>query len=229
MTLLEATQQPELPDTTELFISCNNREACDNLTKSKVLQRYWAEYVEQNKRSSGLELEERIKPKFTGETLVGSDKIGYRTATLSLVEDEYVTETPDIEEPDETKNNKAYTFFHLGNELTGHAGIVHGGMLATLLDELTCRLAFLNFKSRLGVTALLKINYRQPCYANSHIMVKCEVVNKKGRKCLVRGTIYKFNPDSDGTIEDPLNLLTECECLVVEPKWVDQMKKPGSN
>lgn len=229
MTLLEASQKPEIPDATKLFISCNNENACNILTKSKVLQRYWGEYVEHNRRSSGLELEERIKPKFTGETLVGSDKIGYRTTTLSLVEEEYVNETPDIEQSDEAKNNKSYTFFYLGNELTGHAGIVHGGMLATLLDELTCRLAFLNFKSRLGVTALLKINYRQPCYANTHIMVKCEVLNKRGRKCLVRGSIYKLNPESDGIIEDPLNSLTECECLVVEPKWVDQMKKPGSD
>ena len=82
------------------------------------------------------------------------------------------------------------TFFHLGHKLTGQ-GIIHGGLLATLL-ELTCRLAFLNFENQRGVTANLNIDYKQPTIANQFIMIKCIVLEKSGRKW-VKGEVYKLN------------------------------------
>lgn len=88
--------------------------------------------------------------------------------------------------------------------------------MATLLDELTCRLAFQNFHSKKGVTANLNINYKKPCFANNIVMVKCQLIKKSGRKCWVEGLVYNVS-------NDPPELLTQCECLVIEPKWVKDL------
>lgn len=36
--------------------------------------------------------------------------------------------------------SESYVFIHLGDEVCGHQGIVHGGLVATLLDECMGRL-----------------------------------------------------------------------------------------
>lgn len=171
---------------------------------------------------------ERIMPNLTGDTLIGDDKINLRSKTLYFINDEYLLNHKDIDSSP-LELNYSVTFFHLGHKLTGHKGIIHGGLLATLLDELTCRLAFLNFENQRGVTANLNIDYKQPTIANQFIMIKCIVLEKIGRKCWVKGEVYKLNnnnqqgSDDDLIIDKPENLLTSCKVLVIEPKWVDKL------
>ncbi|CUM56609.1 uncharacterized protein AC631_04396 [Debaryomyces fabryi] len=170
-------------------------------------------------------LEENIWPVLTGETLVGSGKINYRGDSMYMIDDRYLNSENDIEKLGPQDNNRAYTFFHLGHKLSGHQKIIHGGLLATMLDELTCRLAFQNNPSGSGVTANLNINYRQPCFVNTYVLIKCEVSRKVGRKCFVKGYVYKVDLDDESrVVERSENLLTECECLVIEPKWVKDLK-----
>ncbi|RLV89451.1 Uncharacterized protein JA1_005160 [Spathaspora sp. JA1] len=193
------------------------------LISSKPYQQYLATYddfTDINKLT--LELEERLFPNLTGETLVGQDKINLRTPSLYFIQDSFFKQPhQDIEQPQE--NNYSITFFHLGDRLSGHQGIVHGGLLATLLDELTCRLAFLNFKSKRGVTANLNINYKKPTLVDNYVMIKCEIIKKQGRKCWVRGDVYHFDINAE-EIETSDNLLTSCEVLVIEPKWVEKLQ-----
>lgn len=63
-------------------------------------------------------------------------------------------------------------------------------------------------------------------------MIKCIVLEKSGRKCWVKGEVYKLNnqeeedevdDDYDLIIDKPENLLTSCKVLVIEPKWVDKL------
>lgn len=181
---------------------------------------------------SGL-IQENIWPQLTGHTLVGQDKINLRSKGLYIIDNEFLTRYDDILELGEDDKNFSYTFFHLGHKLSGHAKIIHGGLLATILDELTCRLAFQNFESKKGVTANLNINYFKPCYVDSYVMIKCTLLKKVGRKCTVKGQVFLLNLDSDAdytgksiaeVVESKTNLLTECECLVIEPKWVHELK-----
>jgi len=46
---------------------------------------------------------------------------------------------------------KAGGQYHIGTDLCGHVGIVHGGMLATLLDEGLARCSFSNAAERIGI------------------------------------------------------------------------------
>ena len=83
------------------------------------------------------------------------------------------------------KNDESETwgFIHLGRGLCGHDGIVHGGLMATLLDESMGRVvsaggvskvvthhhplqAFLNLPNNIALTASLTLNYRAPTKAD---------------------------------------------------------------
>lgn len=174
-------------------------------------------------------LDQSIWPELTGHTLTGPDKITFRSPGLFVVDDAFLSEFADFEHTQDL-NNSSYTFFHLGSKLSGHARIVHGGLVATLLDELTCLLGFQSFPSKKGVTASLNINYFKPCLVNSHIMVKCTVMKKSGRKCWVKGQVFKLDLESkiadtvSNFVETKENLLSECECLVIEPRWVQELQ-----
>jgi acyl-coenzyme A thioesterase PaaI-like protein len=61
---------------------------------------------------------------------------------------------------------------HVGRGLCGHDGIIHGGLLATLLDETLARTAINNLPKKVGVTANLSINYRAPTKADQFIVIK---------------------------------------------------------
>lgn len=174
------------------------------------------------------DIDENIWPMLTGQTLSGKGKISFRSHSNYIIDPVFLDPSNPAPEDiygSETVANSSFTFFHLGEELTGHKSIIHGGLLATILDELACRLAFQNFPSRKGVTANLNINYRKPCFVDSFILLRCDVSKKQGRKCWVNAKIYfvDLNDKDPSNVETVENLLSECECFVIEPKWVNNL------
>ena len=103
---------------------------------------------------------------------------------------------------------------YLGTDLCGHIGIVHGGLLATLCDEGLARCGFSSLPNKIGVTASLTINYRNPAPAGSYVVLKAETVKAEGRKVWVKGRIELLNET-----EEPGKLLVEAEGLFIEPKY----------
>ena len=69
----------------------------------------------------------------------------------------------------------------LGTNLDGHTGVVHGGMLALLLDDVM-GMAFHVMGVNLAYTANLNINYRQPVMANTQVVVRVKCETREGRK-----------------------------------------------
>ncbi|KAF9144946.1 hypothetical protein BGX30_010896 [Mortierella sp. GBA39] len=109
----------------------------------------------------------------------------------------------------ERKDQKAIVLFlHLGRSLCGHDGIIHGGLLATLLDEATGMVALPNLPYHIGFTANLNLNYRKPVKADQFVMIKAEFERGEGRKGYTNASIH----DLDG------NTLVECTALFVSPK-----------
>ena len=115
------------------------------------------------------------------------------------------------------------SYVHVGRSLCGHDGVIHGGLLATILDEAMGRVvrglhlhslrpflfnnnyahrvatphqAFMNLEARVGVTANLTINYRAPTRADQFIVIKTRLVSVKGRKVEVSARIE----DLDGLL-----------------------------
>lgn len=105
------------------------------------------------------------------------------------------------------------SIFYLGTDVCGHPGIIHGGMLATLLDESLARCCFPALPNGIGVTANLNIDYRRPAQANSYAVLRAETVKVEGRKAWVEGRIETL-PEKG---EDPV-VLVEAKALFIEPK-----------
>ncbi|KDQ32477.1 hypothetical protein PLEOSDRAFT_1087490 [Pleurotus ostreatus PC15] len=112
---------------------------------------------------------------------------------------------------DETE---ALVWIHLGRGLCGHDGIVHGGLLATLLDETLARQAISNLPDKVGVTAQLSINYKAPTRADQFILIKTKLVEAKGRKARVSGVVE----DLEG------NILVEATATFVQPRYAKLLK-----
>jgi len=110
--------------------------------------------------------------------------------------------------------SESITLVHLGRSLCGHDGIIHGGLLATILDESLARTAFHHLSGNIGVTANLSINYRAPTQADQVVKITTKLEEVKGRKAVVSGRIE----DSSG------KLLVDAKGLFVEPKFAPFLK-----
>jgi 3'-phosphoadenosine 5'-phosphosulfate synthase len=102
---------------------------------------------------------------------------------------------------------------YLGGDLCGHPGIIHGGMLATILDEGLARCCFAALPNKIGMTANLNINYRAPAPAASFVVLRAETTKVEGRKAWVKGHIETLV----GEGETPV-VLVEATALFIEPK-----------
>ena len=105
---------------------------------------------------------------------------------------------------------------YLGPKLCGHPGIIHGGLLATMLDEGLARCCFPALPNKIGVTASLKVEYRKPCPADRFVVLKATTTKVEGRKAWVKGRIESLV--EPGASELPV-VYAEAEALFVEPKF----------
>ncbi|CAE6469436.1 unnamed protein product [Rhizoctonia solani] len=114
--------------------------------------------------------------------------------------------------------SEAIAIIHVGRSLCGHDGIVHGGLLATLLDETLARNALLNLPAKVGVTANLSVNYRAPARADQFITIHTHLDKVSGRKVTVSGTVTSLETGE---------ILTEATALFVQPKYAHLLNAHG--
>lgn len=114
----------------------------------------------------------------------------------------------------EKSGKELVSISYLGGALSGHPGIVHGGLLATMLDEGLARCCFPALPNRIGVTANLNIDYRKPVMADNYIVLRATTVKVEGRKAWVEGRLETL-PEGD---EEPV-VLVEAKALFIEPKF----------
>ncbi|KAF2088823.1 Thioesterase/thiol ester dehydrase-isomerase, partial [Saccharata proteae CBS 121410] len=134
----------------------------------------------------------------TGGTLLGDDMIGI-PPIMFVARD----------------GSRMVSFHHVGPALCGHPGIVHGGLLATLLDEGLARCCFPALPHKIGMTASLKVDYKAPCQANQFVVLRAETTKVEGRKAWVRGRLETLVDEDKG--ETPV-VLVEAEALFIEPR-----------
>lgn len=114
----------------------------------------------------------------------------------------------------EQSGKELISISYLGGALSGHPGIVHGGLLATLLDEGLARCCFPALPNRIGVTANLNIDYRAPVMADNYVVLRATTTKVEGRKAWVEGRLETL-PEGD---EEPV-VLVEAKALFIEPKF----------
>ncbi|KAG0353846.1 hypothetical protein BG005_006907 [Podila minutissima] len=127
----------------------------------------------------------------TAGTLRGDGKLGVSPALFQAKDESQVV-----------------SVLHIGTSLCGHRGITHGGLLATLLDEITAMTAIPNLPGKTGFTANLNVNYRHPCIADQFIIAHSKVTSLEGRKAFVKASLKTI----DGT------LLADATALFIAPK-----------
>jgi uncharacterized protein (TIGR00369 family) len=107
----------------------------------------------------------------------------------------------------ENENGLGLEFFELGDgrvaaepvlpdSFQGYPGIVHGGIVASMLDEITGRAAMINDHNHFRLTAKLEIRYRRPVPTGETIRLvgwvvedRSRLVNAHGEIRLVDGTL----------------------------------------
>ncbi|KAI3332165.1 adenylylsulfate kinase [Xylariaceae sp. AK1471] len=102
---------------------------------------------------------------------------------------------------------------YLGSELCGHPGIIHGGLMATLLDEGLARCCFAALPHKVGMTANLNINYRAPTKADSYVVLRATTTKVEGRKAWVEGRVETLVNKGETPV-----VLAEATALFVSPK-----------
>ncbi len=88
----------------------------------------------------------------------------------------------------------------------GYPGVVHGGIIAAMLDEVTSRTIFRGTPPRFVVTARLSVRYRKPVPVETLLQLTGRIVEDKGKVITVAGEIV----GPEGT------LLAEAEAVIVE-------------
>ncbi len=77
--------------------------------------------------------------------------------------------------------------FRLGAEYQGGAGFIHGGIIATLLDEAMSKVC--RFRDLRAVTAELSVEYLRPVRVDEEIRVEAFEAEQNGRQLFHQGEI----------------------------------------
>ncbi|KAF2833268.1 Thioesterase/thiol ester dehydrase-isomerase [Ophiobolus disseminans] len=157
-----------------------------------------------------LKIPEKLRAQnLTGGTLQGPDK-------LAVPPLQFTTED----------GSQFVSFQYVGHALCGHPGIVHGGLLATLLDEGLARCCFPALPNKVAVTASLKIEYKAPAMAGQVLVLRAETTKVEGRKAWVVGrleTLVSEEEHKAGKREGVV--LTTGEALFIEPRQAASMRR----
>lgn len=92
------------------------------------------------------------------------------------------------------EGEKIFTEYTARKEHEGYQGVLHGGITASILDELMG--CVLQEKGIYGMTAKLEISYHYPVMTGDRLTCFAEIVNIDGRKIKVRSVAKLM----DGTI-----------------------------
>lgn len=97
----------------------------------------------------------------------------------------------------------------LGGNLNGHPGVVHGGVLALLIDDVL-GFGFAAIGVSMAMTANLNLNYLAPVPANTQIIIDAHLDRQEGRK------LYWTVLVTDAT--DPSRIYCNATSLYIIPR-----------
>ena len=96
----------------------------------------------------------------------------------------------------------------------GFPGVTHGGIVATMLDEVGGRTGVIKDPNRFMMTARIEIDYRQPVPTNTEVILTGKIYNDKGYKAQVRSEIRL--PDGSVAAEAEMVLVAAPEKYLTE-------------
>lgn len=143
---------------------------------------------------------------------IDQEHISNNLTASTLLGEGMISEPPYVFADD--TSGSIVAFYHLGRRLAGHAGIVHGGMLAVLLDECMGRACFPRLEAKIAVTAKMEIAYKSPMKVDSVISVRARTTDVQGRKACV-----------EADVEDATEgrTIATAFALFIQPRWAKEM------
>ncbi|MBS1252350.1 MAG: hypothetical protein MAG451_01389 [Anaerolineales bacterium] len=87
----------------------------------------------------------------------------------------------------EADDGRVVARFTPQEEHQGYPGVLHGGIISTVLDETIGRVCIA--QERWVVTAKMEVRYRQPIPIDETLLVVGEVVEDRGRRLTARGEL----------------------------------------
>lgn len=128
--------------------------------------------------------------------------------------------------------NSITVVYQLGKKLGDSQGYVNNGVLSVLLDEALCYCGFPLLPSKRGVTARLELDFVGKIPVDSTVVLKARVVEHKGRKCVINGTLESIPGMEKGLWARMMSVWgRECyaraTCVLVEPKWFKWLPAEG--
>jgi uncharacterized protein (TIGR00369 family) len=91
------------------------------------------------------------------------------------------------------------TEFEVRPEHQGWAGIMHGGLLTTLLDEVMARLLWERQSN--AITAKLEVRFLRPVAVGERLVVRGRIVEDRGRRVLTRAEALGADQTAVATAE----------------------------
>jgi len=90
--------------------------------------------------------------------------------------------------------NGCYTKFSIPDYLCGIDGIVHGGILALLLDEV-CQWAMIARLGKMGMTREISVRFLKAVPTNTEIVVEARIHAQDEKETVLRSTIHSREND----------------------------------
>lgn len=115
------------------------------------------------------------------------------------------------------ETNEVIVTCKMGNKISGHPGIVHGGSTAALLDN-SFGYGFFATNVGNGFTANLNINYRAPISCGSSILLTCRATKIEGRKVYLSAEIRDQHDHNKLYVESTCLFITSSKLKTIEKK-----------
>ena len=104
------------------------------------------------------------------------------------------------------ENRQVESHMVIPEQFQGYPGVVHGGIVATILDESIARAATASDPNRIMLTGKLTTRYRKPTPVGKPLRAVGEVIRDRGR--MVQCASYLFDQDGE--------LLAQAEGFMVD-------------
>ncbi|KAF7716046.1 Uncharacterized protein PECH_008689 [Penicillium ucsense] len=175
---------------------------------------------------------------FVGGSLAGSGKLALAPYMWTSSEKSESMAASESGSGESARASRVVSVFHIGRDLCGHPGFVHGGLLSVLFDEVFARCVSAAFPSGLGMTANLNVDFRKPALPDRLYVLRAQTTKVEGRKAWVEGKMtyvpLPLNvPVNEMSIAQGCEMLSEdnedavmvseAKALFVEPKFADSM------
>jgi len=99
----------------------------------------------------------------------------------------------------------------------GYPGVVHGGIVASMLDEIAGRAAMQGDVTRFMMTAKLDIRYRKPVPIGQRLRLVGRLERRRGRLTFVRGEIWlpdgSLGAEAEALLSDIPDIFTDASDL----------------